>query len=65
MSTFAYNKDNCSPAWRLQDDGFRLIRGCVLGVEIVWFNYITLRRFMFICSTVRISTNDRRRDEGA
>ena len=72
MSTFAHNKDNGSPAWTLQGDESKLSRGCVLegvegveGVEIGWFNYITLRRFMFICSTVGISMDARRRDEEA
>lgn len=65
MSTFAHNKDNGSSTWTLQGDESKLSWGCVLeGVEIGWFNYITLRRFMFICSTVGISMDARRRDEG-
>lgn len=61
MSTFAHNKDNGSPAWTVQGYEFKLSRGCVLeGVEIGWFNYITLHRFMFICSTVGISMDARR-----
>lgn len=45
LSTFAQDKHNSSPAWRLHADGFILRLFCVLGgVEIDWFEYIIFAR---------------------